>query len=399
MDFYRDYDLHLNELERSLVERARAFCDASFSDSLCRSYAQGEPFDAAWITAWAAQGLLGLQARREDGGEEASFICKIRVAQTVAEHSFAAAFALNNLQGSVTKLSRSGTAEQKSHLLEKMRSGAMLGAPAMSEPGGGSDLSALATTARRSQEGWVINGEKAWVTNGLLVGCVSVLVRLEGRSGANSIVSLLVPLKDGTNLQRQEIPMPGARSFRLARLAFTDYLAPDWALFSEAGQAFKASMASVNAARVHVAAMAVASLKTALADAVGYASTRQAFGKPLLAHQGLNWKLAEVSVRLEAASALVLRAALTVQEGRPALTVAAQAKKFAVDTAVWGIERCQRTMGAIGASAQYRLAMLSSEVKLAAFADGTDEMLLDRIGKGLLKDNAAEVRGKKEGDA
>lgn len=399
MDFYRDYDLHLSEHERSLVCRASAFCDAAFSDSLGRSYAEGEPFDAAWIAAWGAQGLLGLQACRDDGGEEASFICKIRVAQTVAEHSFAAAFALNNLQGSVTKLSRSGTSEQKSHLLEKMRAGAILCAPALSEPAGGSDLSALTTTARKSPGGWIINGEKAWVTNGLLVGCASLLVRVEGKTGADSMASLLVPLHDGAGLRRREIRMPGARSFRLATLTFSDYQVPGWAFFSEAGEAFKASMASVNAARVHVAAMTVASLRAALADAVGYASTRQAFGKPLLAHQGLNWELAEVSVRLEAASALVLRAALTIQEGRPALTIAAQAKKFAVDTAVWGIEQCQRAMGATGASAEHRLAMLLSEVKLAAFADGTQEMLLDRIGKGLPKDYGVASRDGEGGNA
>lgn len=387
MSFYDAYDELLPDEEQALVAAARDFCRGEFSAHLLDSHTQGCAFDATWISRWAEAGLLGLQTPRELGGHGASFLCKIRVAQTMAEHGFAAAFAINNLQGSVTRVARAGSDRHRSEWLAGMLDGSILCAPAMSEPGGGSDLGALRTTAQRVDGGWLINGTKSWITNGQLLHCANLLARVVPSAGeADNIASFLVPLTDGPAFRREEILMPGARSFRLSHLIFQDYLVPDWCLFHPPGKAFRFSMDSVNAARVHVAAMCVASTRTALAEAVDHAVTRQAFGKPLIKHQGLGWELAEVALRLEAANALVLRAAMAVQTGTPALTLAAQAKKFAVDVAVWGIEQCLRAMGATGASAAHRLAMLASETRLAAFGDGTSEMLLDRIAKGLTRE-------------
>jgi len=384
MSFYDSYDALLSPEERALVAAANDFCRGEFSNHLLDSHNRSQPFDAAWIGKWAQAGFLGLQTPRHLGGHEASFLCKIRVAQTMAEHGFAAAFAINNLQGSVTRVACSGSDKHREELLEGMLSGTILCAPAMSEPAGGSDLSAMTTRARRVDGGWLISGTKSWITNGQIIQCANVLSRVSlPGDGTEDFALFLVPLTDGATFRREEIHMPGASSFRLSHLVFQDHFAPDWSLFSQPGQGLRASMASVNAARVHVAAMCVASTRAALSEAVGYAQDRKAFGQPLIRHQGLAWELAEISLRLEAANALVLRAAIAVQSGEPALTLAAQAKKFAVDVAVWGIDQCLRAMGATGASAMHRLAMLSAEARLAAFGDGTSEILLDRIGKGL----------------
>ncbi len=387
MAFYDLYDAMLPREEQELVAAASDFCRGEFSIHLLESHSKGQPYDAAWIHKWARAGFLGLQTPREFGGHDASFLCKIRVAQTMAEHGFAAAFALNNLQGSVTRVARSGSDKQRDTLLRGMLGGDILCAPTMSEPGGGSDLNALKTTARRVDGGWLISGTKSWITNGQVIHCANLLARVIGGAQAGQdIASFLVPLEDGATFRREEIHMPGARSFRLSHLIFEDHFVPEWSLFNPPGEALKASMASVNAARVHVAAMCVASTRAALREAVDHAQSRHAFGKPLIRHQGMAWELAEVSLRLEAANALVWRAAAAVQAGSPALTLAAQAKKFAVDVALWGIDQCIRAMGATGASAAHRLAMQSAETRLAAFGDGTSEMLLERIGKDLAKE-------------
>src|ERR1700761_4019594 len=112
-------------------------------------------------------------------------------------------------------------------------------------------------------------------------------------------------MDDAATVTRREIIVPGACSFRLAEIEFADHFIPEWALIAAPGQALKSSMATINAARVHVAAMCVATLRAALAEAVAYCETRQTFGKPLLHHQGLRWELANVATRLEAANALV----------------------------------------------------------------------------------------------
>lgn len=329
--------------------------------------------------------MLGLQAKADHGGYEASFLCKIRVAQEMARHSFAAAFCLNNLQGQVTRISRHGSEEHMRHLLTPMLRGEILAAPAMTEPGGGSDLGAVSVTATRADGGWVLNGTKSWITNGMIVGCLSVLARM-GQQG--ELATFIVRLDNETTFQRAEIDVSGARSFRLAQIQLKDHFVPEWALFGQAGEAVRAAMTAVNAARVHVAAMCVAALYSALCEATQYCAFREAFGKPLLSHQGLQWQLAEVSIRLEAANALVYRAARLVDDDRLIMTLAAQCKKFAVDVAIWGIDHCVRAMGAVGATGMHRLNMQLSEVSLAAYADGTNEMMLDRIGRGLAKEYA-----------
>ncbi|WNJ88010.1 acyl-CoA dehydrogenase family protein [Bosea sp. 685] len=390
MTFFAQYDDALSDAERELVSKARWFCEGKFSEETRQAHLRGVPFAREWIKSWADEGMLGLQVKPEHGGHGASFICKVRVAQEVARHSFAAAFCLNNLQGQATRLSRAGSDEQRSHLLAGLVAGSILAAPSMSEPSGGSDLGALTTTATPVSGGWLVNGVKDWVTNGTIVDWVSMLVR-SGESA--ELMSLLVPCGAESSVTREEVPLAGGRSFRLAKMTFRDHFVPDWALLGPAGNAVRASMAAVNAARVHVAAMAVATLHSALCEAVRYCGRREALGKVLLAHQGLQWELAEVAARLEAANALGFKAAQLVDRGLPAQTAAAQCKKFAVDTAIWGIDQCIRAMGAVGASDAHRLGMHLAEVRLAAYADGTNEMMLDRIGRGLAKDYGMPVAG------
>lgn len=383
MNFYEQYDRLLLPEELALVAKAEEFCAGPFSQEVLKAFREARPFDASWIQSWANAGFLGLQALPEHGGYGASFMCKVRVAQAMAEYSFAAAFAINNLQGSVTRLSNSGSDAQREKLMAAVRGGSVLCAGALTEPTGGSDLSALATTAVPVAGGWLINGVKDWVTNGMVVGGVTLLAKIQSPDGTTPIASFLTQLDNDQTVHRDVIDLPGALSFRLARLTFKNHFVPEWALYGQPGQALKGAMAAVNAARVHVAAMCVASLRAALREAVDYCGSRKAFGKSVLDHQGLQWELAEVSLRLEAANALTFKAARLINDGKPSLTTAAQAKKFAVDTAIWGIDQCMRAMGAVGATGNHRLNMLFAEVRMASFGDGTNEMLLDRIGKGL----------------
>jgi alkylation response protein AidB-like acyl-CoA dehydrogenase len=386
MSFYDQYDKLLSDAERQHVERARRFCAGAFSASVLESHLKGEPFPADWIAQWAAAGMLGLQAKPQHGGLGASYACKIRVAQEMARHSFAAAFCLNHHQGGVTRLSQTGTPVQVERLMASAIRGELLLTSAMTEPTGGSDVGALTTTATPVSGGWHLNGTKAWLTSGLLVGGLIVLARTADAAGGGDLASFYVQLSDGDTVRRKEIVVPGARSFRLAEVSFADHFVPDWALISTPGGALRASMASVNAARVHVAAMCVSTLQAALVEAVAYCAERQAFGGALLSHQGLRWELAEISIRLEAANSLVFRAVEQIQAGKNDVSLAAQCKKFAVDTAIWGIDQCIRAVGATGASAAHRLNMHLAETRMAAYADGTNEMMLDRIGKQLPSD-------------
>ncbi len=393
MNFFHQYDQHLSSGELQLVENARRFSAGAFSDAVHAAHMRGEPFPAEWISKWAGEGMLGLQARREDGGFGASYLCKIRVAQEMALHGFAAAFCLNHHQGCVTRISHGGSPRQRAELLEPMLGGDILATSAMSEPGGGSDVAALSATATPVEGGWLLNGKKSWLTNGMMVNCLILLARTQVSQESDTIASFLVRLGNEDSIERREIVVAGARSFRFAEITFRDHFIPAWAMFIPPGEAFKSSMTTVNAARVHVAAMCVATLYAALSEAAKYCDARQAFGRSLLSHQGLRWELAEVATRLEAANALVFRAAQHINQGDVVVSLAAQCKKFAVDTAIWGVDQCMRAMGAVGAGDSHRLNMLYSEVRMAAYGDGTSEILLDRIGKNLTKEYRDPPRG------
>ncbi|OZI30080.1 hypothetical protein CAL29_18595 [Bordetella genomosp. 10] len=394
--FYAQLDALLTERELELVRRARRFCDERLAHEPLAAFIEGRPYASSLIDDWAGEGFLSLQVPREQGGHGASYPCKIRIAQEVARHSFATAFALNNLQGSVTRLARSGSDTQRAALLEGFMRGRLLGAPALTEPEAGSDLGALRTEAARVDGGWLISGSKAWVTNGAVVNCPLVLAKVKGSGTQDGqIASFLVDMSAPSgSYARRPMPSVGGHSFRCAELVFDRHFVPDWAMFNAPGEAFKASLASITAARVHVAAMCTATLHAALCDAIAYCRQRTAFGQSLLDHQGLRWELAEVATRLEAANALAVLAAQRIESGDAAITLAAQAKKFAVDTAIWGLDQCVRCVGARGATSGMRLAMHQAELRFSAYTDGTGQLLLDRIGKGLLKDYPSTEQGK-----
>lgn len=386
MNSFGRYDELLRPSELELVERAAAFCNGDFAHEIEVAFKEGRPFDTRIIAEWAEFGMLKLQVPIEQGGYGASFICKVRVAQEMAKVSFAAAFALNNMQGMVTRVAKQGSQTQKDYLLEGLMAGSYIGAPAMTEPEVGSDLGALSTRATKVDGGWLLNGTKAWITNGAIANCLMVLARCETGNGTEDIAGFLVTRGDTNTFTSSPASVPGGASFRLAEIRFDNHYVPDWGLMYEPGQAFKRSLQAINAARVHVAAMCLASLDSALEAAVIYAGTeRKTFGRPLLDHQGVRWNLADVAIRLDATNALVLEAARDIEAGRGDPGLCAAAKVFATDTAKAGIDQCIQAMGAVGASSAYRLSMLQSELRLASYADGTTEMLRDRVGHGLLK--------------
>ena len=386
--FFAQIDALLTPAEQQIVARASDFCRRRIAADTLAAFGAHQSYPIAILEEWAALGFLALQAPQSVGGFDASFLCKIRLAQEVALYSFATAFSLNNLQGSVTRVARAGSARQQQAYLAGLVRGDLLGAPALTEPQAGSDLGALAMTAKRCDSGWLLSGTKTWVTNGQIVNLPLVLARrLDSADGEAGIASFLVHLDaSASTCIRREIQTVGGSSFRAAEIELHEHFVPDWAEFGAQDDAFKASMAAINAARVHVGAMCTATLYSALVETVAYCSERTAFGEPLIGHQGLRWELAEVATRLEAANALVTLAASHLNDGNAAVTLAAQAKKFAVDTAIWGVDQCMRCVGAVGTTNTMRLSMHQAELRFAAYTDGTGQLLLDRVGKNLARE-------------
>ena len=366
--------------EQALVAAAEAFTVRAIAPEAERREAEGLGLPRDVIRDWSDLGLNALQVSPERGGRGASYLCKIRIATAVARSCMASAFALINAQGSVTRMEREGSADQIRRYLPGLMSGEIVCAPSLSEPGAGSDFAAIATRAERVAGGWAITGTKAWVTNGAAADLLVLYAQTEPGSGARGIASFLVDLHRPGVTRAAPYRLMGGGAIGAAEIAFAGVFVPDVDLFAPPGTAFKRALTGITGARTHVAAMACGIVEDSLARAVDHAGERQAFGRPVLDHQGLRWMLTGVATELEAGRLLVDRAARLIEQGRDAVLEAAQAKSYMADMALRNVATCMQAMGALGLSAEQPFGRHLAAARIAAYVDGTTEMQRDRIG-------------------
>ena len=377
---YGPCSLTLTDSEQEWVDVAADFTRRVIAPSAAAWDRDGVALPCAVLREYAASGLAALQA---SSGGGASYFAKIRVAETIAAACWPSAFALNLMQGGVTRMEREGSAEQVARFLPALMRGDLICVPALSEPGAGSDFGGIAMRATKVAGGWALEGEKAWVTLGAQADLLVMYAQTEPGSGARGIASFLVDLH-APGIERSVGPVIGGAALGMAAIRLSGVRVADADLFAPPGQAFKRGLRGVTGARVHVAAMICATAEAALRIAVGYAAARHAFGRPVLDHQGLRWQLADVATELEAARLLTYRAAHTVAAGGDAQIEAAFAKKYAAEMAGRGIAACMQAMGAEGLRPEYGLGRHLMSARLAAYADGTTQMQAERIGAALL---------------
>ena len=264
-----------------------------------------------------------------------------------------------------------------------MIAGDVIGCAGLSEPGVGSDFGGLEMKAERVAGGWKLNGAKAWITNAAVAGFSFVYAQTDKAQGWRGIACFAVEA-DRPGFQREKpFELHGGHAIGVGGFRLKDYIAPDDAVLQLPGQAFKSALAGINGARTYVAAMCCGMLQASLETAVRYTQERRTFGQPVIQHQGVRWKLVDAATDLEAARLLAYRAARLIDEGGDAVLAAAHAKKFATEMALRRIGDCIQAMGANGLRAEYPLARHLACAKIAAYTDGSIEMMNERIGAGL----------------
>lgn len=331
----------------------------------------------------AAIGLCGLMVPESLGGQGLGVRGMASVAEIIAGACMSSAFSFivhNNLAAHISRL---GTPIQIGQHVTEMIQGRKIGAFLLTEPTVGSDAQSISTFAERTSSGWVINGEKAWVSNGSFADLLSVYVQTEDGAGAKGVAAFLVDAKapgvireDSYNLMRGHAL--GAAGFRFEQCEVNEDM-----MLAAPGDAFKAAMSGINTARINVAAMCCGILSESLRQAINYAEQRHAFGQSTLEFQALQFQLADVATNLEAALALTSHATALAESGDDVTLSAAHAKKFATKTAFTGIAECMQAMGAAGYSAKYSLARHLASAKMAQFLDGTTEIQNLVIGRAL----------------
>lgn len=339
----------------------------------------------------AKVGLKGVLVPEDLGGCGLGFTEALEVLETLASANAAFAFALWVHNNATNTVARVGSAFQKDAYLTDMLKGTHIGAFCLTEPEAGSDAAAIATHARRHDDGWILNGTKSWVTNGAQADVLLVFAQTDPGAGVLGIAAFLVPADRPGASRSPAYDLPGAASFGLNDIVFEDCRLSEDDLLLPPGEGFRAAMAGINQARTFVGALCCGMLGSSLETALKYAASRRAFGKSTLAFQGVQLPLADVATDLEAARLLTRHAAEALDRGETAITPAAHAKKFASRAAFDGVSACMQAMGAAGLRDTYPLSRHLVAAKMTHFLDGTTEIQNVVIARALMAQHGIKL--------
>ncbi|MDX6551523.1 MAG: hypothetical protein QOH74_11 [Gaiellales bacterium] len=291
---------------------------------------------------------------------------------------------------------RDGTDEQRDRFLPQMATGEVRCAFSMTEPQAGSDVQAIRSRAVRDGDDYVVSGQKMWVTNGLRSGIVALLVKTDpdARPAHRGMSCLLVEKTPGAS-QEGGLTIPpqlrklGYKGVETTELVFENHRVPAANLLGGAeGQGFQQMMSGVEVGRVNVAARGVGVAERAFELAIRYAQEREAFGKPIAKHQGIQFKLAEMATKIEAARLLTISAARKKDAGERSDVEAGMAKLYASEICHEVVEDSLRIHGGYGYSKEYEIERLYRDAPLLLIGEGTSEIQKLIVARGLLERHA-----------
>jgi alkylation response protein AidB-like acyl-CoA dehydrogenase len=277
-----------------------------------------------------------------------------------------------------------GSEELKRRVLPSLASGAALGAFGLTEPGSGSDAAALRTTARRDGDAWVLDGEKAWITNAGLARWYVVLARTDPTAGKRGVSAFVVPSDaPGFAVGKREEKL-GLRASQTAAISFSGCRIPAENLLGVEGQGLKIAFATLSHSRLGIAAQSAGIHRRALELAAAYAKERVQFGVPIAEHQAIRFKLAQIATELAAARALTYAAA-SAEHSPESTRLAAQAKLYASEAANRACAESLQIHGGNGFHEDYEIARLYRDVRVTTIYEGTSEMQRLVIARHLLQ--------------
>ncbi len=332
----------------------------------------------------AALGLWGMTAPEEFGGAETDSLSYALALMELAAADGALS-TIVSIQNSilVSGLLKDGSAEQKARFLPDLIGGRSIGAFALTEPDAGSDASAMRTRAVRVAGGWRISGSKQFITSGKIAGLVMIIAATDPDAGKKGLSAFIVPTdREGYHVDKVEHKMGQGASDTCA-LRFDNMFIEDDLLIGQPGQGYRIALANLETGRIGIAAQCVGMAQAALEIAVAYAKERRSFGKPIIEHQAVGFRLADLSTRLEAARQLVLHAASVKDAGLPCLTEASMAKLFASETAEAVASGAMQTLGGYGYLEEYGVAKIYRDVRVCQIYEGTSDIQRMVIARGL----------------
>ncbi|MEB3900440.1 acyl-CoA dehydrogenase [Pseudomonas putida] len=361
-----------------------------------RSFAQErlKPFAEQWdkehrfpreaIVEMADLGLFGMLVPEQWGGSDTGYVAYAMALEEIAAGDGACStiMSVHNSVGCVPIL-RFGNEQQKAQFLTPLASGQMLGAFALTEPQAGSDASSLKTRARRDGDHYVLSGSKQFITSGQNAGVVIVFAVTDPEAGKRGISAFIVPTDSpGYQVARVEDKL-GQHASDTCQIVFDNVRVPVANRLGEEGEGYKIALANLEGGRIGIAAQSVGMARAAFEVARDYANERQSFGKPLIEHQAVAFRLADMATRIAVARQMVLHAAALRDAGRPALVEASMAKLFASEMAEKVCSDALQTLGGYGYLSDFPLERICRDVRVCQIYEGTSDIQRMVIARNL----------------
>ena len=366
--------MQLTEEQGMVRDMARAFAAGHLAPHAAERDRAGA-FPKSVLKEMGELGLMGMTVPEEWGGAGIDNVSAALAVEEIAagDGSCSTIVSVHNSVGCLPIL-RFGSADQKERFLKPLARGEMLGAFCLTEPGAGSDASALTTRARRDGNHWVLNGTKQFITSGSTADLAIVFAVTDPEAGKKGISAFLVPTATpGWKVVRVEEKL-GLRASDTCQILLEDVrLTPDMML-GEEGRGYNIALANLEGGRIGIAAQAVGMARAAYEAARDYAKERKSFGKPIIEHQAVAFRLADMATQIHAARLMTLDAAARRDRGEPCLTEAAMAKLFASEMAERVASDAIQIHGGYGYVADFPVERIYRDVRVCQIYEGTSDI-------------------------
>jgi alkylation response protein AidB-like acyl-CoA dehydrogenase len=378
--------VELGTEEQAVVETVAEFVDREVKPVVAE-LEHANTYPASLIEQMKALGVYGLAIPEPWGAAPVSTPCYVAVTEQLARGWMSLAGAMGGHTVVASLLTNFGTREQQDRYLPQMATGEIRATMALTEPGGGSDLQAMSTTARHDGNGYVVDGVKTWISNAQHAGLIALLAKTDRTAEPRHRGISILLAEPGPGLEvSASLNKLGYKGVEACELAFSGYRCPSSALLgTQEGRGFAQMMKGLEIGRIQVASRALGVGRAAFDDALAYAQQREAFGKPIWQHQSVGNYLADMATKLTAARELTRYAARRYDSGQRCDMEAGMAKLNASEVAMEIALNAVRIHGGYGYSTEFDVERYFRDAPLMIVGEGTNEIQRDVIASQLVK--------------
>jgi len=377
--------LELNDIQKMIKKNVKEFAEKEIAP-VAAELDQKEEYPTKILEKMAKLGFLGVIIPQEYGGAGLNTISYAIIVEEISRKC-ASTGVITSVHNSLVAypIMKYGTEEQKKKYLPILAKGQEIGAFAATEPSAGSDLGAMKTTAVLKSNKYIINGDKTFITSGSEAGIIIIFAVTDKNAGSKGISAFIVEntmkgYKVGSIFEKL-----GINASQTSELIFENMEVPKENLLGKEGEGFKIALATLDGGRIGIAAQAVGIAQAALDESIEYSKQREQFGRPIAKFQAIQWMIADMATRIEAARYLVYNAAYVKDKGERFSKEAAMAKLFASETAMEAVIKAVQIHGGYGYTKEYTVERLFRDAKITEIYEGTSEVQRMVIANSLLR--------------